>query len=218
MRIQPPGRWRRGAASALVGLIVALAATTSVQGGDRSPATGRFLVAERQLDDPNFVETVVLLVDYDSDGAMGLIVNWPTEAPVGMLLPDLEGIERRADTVWVGGPVSRQLMMMLMRSEEDLPGAERVFADVHFSSSRELLERLAAGAVEVGAVRLYSGYAGWAPGQLEMELAVGGWRVLPGDSELIFDTDPDAIWSRLMARDEIEWTGRPGPATGTLAP
>ncbi len=181
-------------------------------GPELGPAKGRFLVAERDLHDPNFSETVVLLAEYGDDGAMGVIVNWPTAAPAAELIPQIDGIAERADTIFVGGPVSRQVMLMLVRSEHELPQAERVFADIHLSTSRDLLQRVVSREIQVGDFRLYSGYAGWSPGQLDLELEAGGWRVLPGDAELVFAADPDRVWQELMRRGEVRWTSRsPGP-------
>ena len=97
---------------------------------------------------------------------------------------------------------------VLVRSEREVDGAERIFGDVHLSASRELLRRVLAGEVGTVAMRLYSGYAGWAPGQLESELEAGGWRVLPGDSDLVFADDPDAVWDELMRRSEVQWARR----------
>ena len=194
------------------------AAVFAAGGPELAPAKGRFLVAERDLNDPNFRETVVLLTEYDETGAMGLIVNWPTAAPAAELLPQLEEMAGRTDTVYIGGPVSRQVMLMLARSEEDLPGAQRVFADVHLSTSRELLQQVLSGEVETTDMRLYSGYSGWSPGQLDFELELGSWRVVAGDPELVFATDPDAVWDELMHRDEMQWTVRRVPAAVHPAP
>ena len=135
---------KTAAAAVIACGIVAVHAAASVA---LEPARGRFLVAERDLRDPNFRETVVLLTDYGKGGAMGVIVNWPSAAPVAELVPQIEGIAERVDTIFVGGPVSRQVMLMLVRAKDELPLAERIFADVHLSSSRELLEQLVAGQI-----------------------------------------------------------------------
>ncbi len=199
-------------------LLLAVAAVPAAGSAELAPARGRFLVAERGLDDPNFAETVVLLVDYDASGAMGLIVNWPTAAPAAELLPEIDGIAERAGMVWVGGPVERRLVLMLMRSEAELPQAEQILAGVHLSTSNELLRQVTSGELEVGELRLYSGYAGWAPGQLDLELAVGGWRVVPAEADLVFHPDPDRLWSVLMERAGVQWTWRSTPGGVPAAP
>ena len=199
-------------------LLLGAAAVVAAGGSGLEPAKGRFLVAERDLRDPNFSETVVLLTDHGEDGAMGVIVNWPTAAPVAELIPQIDGLDERADTVFVGGPVSRQAMLILVRSEEELPQAERIFGDVHLSTSRDLLQRVISRDVEVTDLRLYSGYAGWSPGQLDLELAAGGWRVLPADAELVFAADPDRVWPELMRRGDVQWTWHRSAAAALPAP
>ena len=191
-----------------VATVLALGATAAIAAGapGLGPAKGRFLVAERDLRDPNFSETVVLLTEVGDDGAMGVIINWPTRAPAADLLPEIDGIGERIDTIFVGGPVARQVMLMLVRSERELPEAARIFADVYLSSSLDLLQRVIAGEIEIADLRLYSGYAGWAAGQLEFELAAGGWRVLPAEAELVFAGDPDRVWPELIRRGDVRWT------------
>ena len=208
----------RETAAATVLLLATAAVSPAAGGPELGPAKGRFLVAERQLHDPNFSETVILLTEYGEDGAMGVIVNWPTAAPAAELIPQVDGITERADRIFVGGPVSRQVMLMLVRSESELPQAERIFADVHLSTSRELLQQVISRQVETTDLRLYSGYAGWSPGQLDLELAAGGWRVQPADAELVFATDPDRVWSELMRRGDVQWTSRRPAAVARPAP
>jgi putative transcriptional regulator len=178
-----------------VATVLALGAAAAIAAGapGLGPAKGRFLVAERDLSDPNFSETVVLLTEVGDDGAMGVIINWPTRAPAADLLPEIDGIGERIDTIFVG-------------SERELPEAARIFADVYLSSSLDLLQRVIAGEIEIADLRLYSGYAGWAAGQLEFELAAGGWRVLPAEAELVFAGDPDRVWPELIRRGDVRWT------------
>ena len=157
-------------------LLLGAAAVVAAGGLGLEPAKGRFLVAGRDLLDPNFSKTVVLLTDYGDDGAMGVIVNWPTAAPAAELIPQVDGVGERVGTVFVGGPVSRQVMLMLVRSDDELPQAERVFADVHLSTSRALLQQVISRQVEATDLRLYSGHAG-GPGAARPG---GGGRRLAG--------------------------------------
>lgn len=189
-------------------LSLGAAALSAADGPAMAPARGRFLVAGPELRDPNFSATVVLLTEYGDEGAMGLIVNWPTAAPAAELLPEIAGLAERDDTIFVGGPVARQVMLMLIRSAQELPQAERIFADVHLATSPDLLQQVLSGEVETAGLRLYSGHAGWAAGQLDLELAAGGWRVLPGEADLVFSDDPDRVWPELIRRGEVQWTWR----------
>jgi putative transcriptional regulator len=168
-------------------------------------AKGRFLVASRSLGDANFAQTVILLVDYHSRGSTGLIINQPTEVRLAKVLPDMAGLQQRPDTVFLGGPVERNRMTLLIRSSRALTDAQQVLADIHVSSSRALLERLVDKPNAGEAFRVYAGYAGWAPGQLEQEVSRGDWHVLPADVETVFDKAPADIWPELIRKSSIRW-------------
>ena len=175
--------------------------------GSDDPAPGKFLVASRSLLDPNFSKTVILLVSSDDDGALGIIINRPTPVTLDQMVEDLQGIEEDPETVWVGGPVAHWQLVLLFRSEFHPEDTESVLEGVYFSGSREVLEDLLEGDMEY---RVYAGYAGWSPGQLEHEIARGSWHVLPGESEMIFDGDPMSLWEELVVRGEGEWVTLPG--------
>jgi len=158
------------------------------------PAAGRLLVADRSLRDPNFERSVVLLLAYDENGAMGLIVNRPTEVKLSHALPDVdEGIDGE-EPVWFGGPVSPGGMRMLFRSQHAPKDSEAVLDDVHVSGSRKLLKRLARLPVPL---KVFAGYAGWAAGQLDSEIARGDWHVVEGSPDLVFSDEPFRMWQRL---------------------
>ena len=170
-------------------------------------AAGKFLVASRGLLDPNFAQTVVLLIQYDNDGAMGVIINRPTEVGLEELLPDLRDDRRAHVTVGVGGPVAHWQMILLYRRESGLDESNPVFEDVFFSASRGVLDLLL---TEGDEFRIYAGYAGWAPGQLEFEVDRGSWYVLPGDVASIFGSAPFELWRELIVQGEAKWVGLPG--------
>ncbi len=165
------------------------------------PARGKFLVAARGLRDPNFDQSVVLLLEYSSDGAMGVIVNRPTEMKLSLLLPNAEGIDDRPDFVYEGGPVMPGGMLVLLRTEEEIEDARRVLDDVQATPSREVLESRIASGFPPERMRAYFGHAGWAPGQLDAEVARGGWLILAADADAVFDAEPSELWHRLIRRD-----------------
>jgi len=167
-------------------------------------ASGHFLVASQKLMDPNFSETVVLLVEYGQHGAMGVIINRPTEVKLATVLPDMQGVQKREDTVFIGGPVARSHMLLLIRSGGPLQEAQQVFGDVYISGSRAALQRLIDKAKAKERVRVYAGHAGWGPGQLDHEVARGDWLVLPADADNVFDKAPADIWLELLRRGEVQ--------------
>ncbi len=178
------------------------------------PAPGKFLVASTDLLDPNFVETVVLLIDYSSEGALGVIINRPTDTLVAEVLPELEELSESPDRIWLGGPVAQWQLVMLAQSETELSQARPVMGDLYFSTSRSALESVIAGQ---GKYRLYAGYAGWSAGQLDQEIERGGWRVMAAEIAMVFDQAPLDLWDELIRRSTVHWARwpirSPGPTS-----
>ena len=182
--------------------------------GKEEPARGKFLIAGPEMRDPNFSETVVLLLEYDETGALGLIINWPTELPADHVLPEIEGLAESQHQVFIGGPVQRGQITLLVQADESPGDARHVFADIYFSGSGELLRQLAAERDSGKQFRLYLGFAGWSAGQLDAELARGGWRILPGEAPIVFDPSPETVWSELVERSAVHWTTLTIPSFG----
>ena len=144
---------------------------------------GVFLVASTELPDPNFAESVILLIDYGKAGAMGVIVNRRTEVPLSKLFPSLPA-KARPMVAYEGGPVGRSgALGLVRRSALAMPddNAREVVGDVYLVSAKESLDK-ALNAAAPDAARVYLGYAGWAPGQLDRERALGAWHIVPGDA------------------------------------
>ncbi|HTQ56115.1 MAG TPA: YqgE/AlgH family protein [Bryobacteraceae bacterium] len=178
------------------------AAGQSTRPADLGP--GKLLVAARDLPDPNFAKTVVLLVQYDRDGVVGLIVNRRSKVPISSVLDNVAGAKKRSDTVYAGGPVSQTDVLALLRSRKQPGEAARVLADVFLLTGKEDLEQAFASAVEPERMHVYAGYAGWTQPQLENELDSGAWFIFPGSAASVFDADPDSLWSRLIRETEID--------------
>jgi len=168
-------------------------------------ARGKFLVASQELIDLNFSQTVVLLIEYGPKGAMGLIINRPTDVRLSELLPDIEGLAHRGENLFIGGPVARNQLLMLIRSDHEIEGAHLVFEDVYVSASRAVLEEMARHGVAGENFRVYAGYAGWAPSQLDQEFSRGDWHVLRAYTETVFEKEPSRIWTELIRRFTGQW-------------
>jgi putative transcriptional regulator len=166
-------------------------------------AAGKVLVARRDLRDPNFFRTVVLLVRYGPKGAMGLIINRQMKLPISRLFDDLKEAEGRTDPVFEGGPVARTGAVGLLRAPRKPNEAEAVLGDIHLVSTRKLLEETLVAGTKSDAFRVYLGYSGWAPGQLEAEVEIGTWYIFGGDAGMVFDPDPQSVWERLIRRTEM---------------
>jgi putative transcriptional regulator len=171
-------------------------------------AEGRILVADRYLEDPNFAESVILLIRYDKDGTVGLILNRRTDVPISRVLKPLKEAAGHADPVFLGGPVDFAGAMALLRTADKPDGAKKVSSGVYLLSSKELLQKNLSTTAAADTFRVYLGYAGWAPGQLESEVGAGAWKTIAGSAERIFDRDPDSLWTRLIHQLEeqvVEW-------------
>lgn len=163
---------------------------------------GRFLVAKRSLADPNFAETVVLLASYDKSGAMGLVINRPTEIPISQLLSGIAGAKQRRDTALEGGPVQPTAVFALIQGKAPPGDAKPVFPTVYLITTKEALEKAFTASTKSAELRVYVGYAGWGPGQLDMEVASGAWHVVAADARTVFDSDPEGVWERMIKRTE----------------
>jgi putative transcriptional regulator len=174
---------------------------------------GKLLVAPRDCPDPHFAKTVVLLVQFDEDGALGLMINHRTRLPISRALDQLKAASNRSDPIYLGGPVDVSSVLALLRASRRPDEAQRVVGDVYLVSTRPLLERTLAEGTGPDEFHAYVGYCGWGAGQLENEMNLKAWYVFDGDAKLVFDSDPDSVWSRLIARIE-QRVARGGPPAG----
>ena len=182
-------------------VLAIVAATAQV----KQLAPGKFMVASRDLGDPNFAQSVILLMRYDDEqGAMGLIINRRSDVPVSRLLADLKEAKHRADLVYLGGPVELSSVLALLRSASKPNDSERVFGDVFLISSKALLQKTLLTKVDTEQFHVYVGYAGWGPGQLEHEVDLGAWHILSADAAEVFHSDPETVWPRLIRRTQLQ--------------
>jgi putative transcriptional regulator len=168
---------------------------------DKSLSAGKFLVASEKIKDPRFAKTIILLINYDYRGAVGLIINRPTETKLLHALPNVKGIQKATDNLYFGGPVAFDRITMIIQSPAKPEEAERLFDDIYISNSLNLLERIIEDRKPDQRFRFYSGYAGWRPGQLESEIARKDWIILKSDPDVLFDKAPDKIWQRLVPQN-----------------
>jgi putative transcriptional regulator len=174
-----------------------------------APAAGTFLVANHQVYGL-FAETVIVLLDHDAGGSLGLIVNRPVELTLEELLPGFEEARGREERAWLGGPVEPDKVLLLVRSPQAPGESSPVLDGVHVSGHRDTLRKLLTEPAKGVTFRAYVGYAGWAPGQLASELGRGDWTLAPGDADSVFTTEPDALWRKLLERHrqiEVRWSG-----------
>jgi putative transcriptional regulator len=166
---------------------------------DQEPAQGKLLVATELVQGELFANTVLLLLHYDETGAFGLVVNRPTDVKPEELLDDEETLAGYSGTLFWGGPVQMDSLRALMLTDDPPEDAERIIESVYLVSFEDALEL---GPADPAVLRFFIGYAGWAPGQLDFEMARGSWRVLPASADLVFAQEPSRLWKRLAPAQE----------------
>ena len=164
-----------------------------------APLTGRLLVASPLLGDSNFARAVILVLDHDEDGALGVVVNRPTPVTVGEVLPGWQAYTSGPGVVFQGGPVALDsaLALAAVPGTGEPLGWRRVVGGlglVDLDAPPELL------AAEMAAMRVFAGYAGWGPGQLEGELAEGAWYLVAAEPGDAFTLAPEGLWRAVLRR------------------
>jgi putative transcriptional regulator len=156
---------------------------------------GHLLVAAPSLVDPNFVRTVVLIAEHTADGALGVVLNRPSEATVGAVVPDLGPLLDPDDLIYAGGPVQTEGVMVLAEFADPGDAALPIDGDLGFVALEADMEEISAGRA-----RAFAGHAGWGAAQLDAELAEEAWFVAPFEREDAFTDDPDELWSASLMR------------------
>jgi putative transcriptional regulator len=161
-----------------------------------SSLQGHLLLAGPGLVDPNFWRTVVLLGEHSDEGALGVVLNRASETTVSEAVPELAELAEGMGAVHLGGPVQPSAIVVLADFVEPEEAGSLVLESIGFLPSE--VDPATLG--ELRRARVYAGYAGWGPGQLEGELAEGSWIVEPAIPEDVFTDDPDGLWSAVLRR------------------
>jgi putative transcriptional regulator len=157
---------------------------------------GHLLVAGPGLVDPNFRRTVVLVGEHSDEGAMGVVLNRPSATTVTEAVPELEALIDGSEVVHVGGPVQPSAIVVLADFVEPDRAGTLVVDSVGFLPAEVEPDNLG----ELKRARVFAGYAGWGPRQLDTELEEGSWIVEPALPEDVFTSSPDDLWSLVLRR------------------
>ncbi|MFD9908249.1 YqgE/AlgH family protein [Streptomyces sp. NPDC059063] len=168
-----------------------------------SSLTGRLLVATPALSDPNFDRAVVLLLDHDEEGSLGVVLNRPTPVEVADILEGWGDLAGAPGVVFQGGPVSLDsaLGVAVIPGDEGPLGWRRVHGAIGLVDLEAPPELLASA---LGSLRIFAGYAGWGPGQLEDELVEGAWYVVESEPGDVSSPDPERLWRAVLRRQRSE--------------
>ncbi|MEU3280728.1 YqgE/AlgH family protein [Streptomyces antibioticus] len=172
-----------------------------------SSLTGRLLVATPALADPNFDRAVVLLLDHDEEGSLGVVLNRPTPVGVSDILEGWAGLTGEPGVVFQGGPVSLDSALGVAVIPGDSSGDRgplgwrRVHGAIGLIDLEAPPELLAS---VLGSLRIFAGYAGWGPGQLEDELVEGAWYVVESEPGDVSSPAPERLWREVLRRQRSE--------------
>lgn len=175
-------------------MFVLCAISWSTSADNAKPLTTILLIARAELPDPNFKDSVVLVMNHIGPSPAGVIINRPTRIPVSRLFPELETLAQLDDKVYFGGPVEIQAVSFLFRFDKPPEKATEVLDGLYFSTDRELLRQLLGRDQPMEGLRIFVGFSGWARGQLEAEIARGDWTLAPADASTIFDYRSQQPW------------------------
>ncbi|MBX7058069.1 MAG: YqgE/AlgH family protein [Leptospirales bacterium] len=184
----------------------------SGHGGPRYPSSlkGYFLISESNMPDPNFFQTVVLMLEHNEEGAFGLVVNRRSKLSLADILPRLDSPRSRSTPVYVGGPVQQEFLFVVHSEIADhqpsaaaVRPAPRVIFEPSFSNVEKFFKDEfweAIPADDRPKIHLFLGYSGWASGQLESELKLGSWIHQAADAQIVFHPDPETGWKEALRK------------------
>lgn len=177
---------------------------------------GKLVVAQPSLLDPNFARTVVLILDHGEDGAVGVVLNRPTETGLSQALPQWERFAAQPNVVFVGGPVVEEgtaICLSRARKVTETEAWKPLIGGVGTLDVNRAPEEIGA---EIEELRLFAGYAGWGKGQLEAEIAAGGWFVVDAKPVDGFTNDPAGLWRAVLGRQRgmLAWFANFPPHAG----
>jgi putative transcriptional regulator len=175
-------------------LLVLFALSGPLSADEAKPLTTVLLIARAELPDSNFKDSVVLVMNNIAPAPIGVIVNRPTRIGVSRLFPDLDRLAQVDDKLYFGGPVEIESVSFVFRADTPPENATRVLDGVYISTNRELLRKLLDRDKPMEGLRIFVGHSGWAPGQLEAEIARGDWTLEPAETDAIFDPKSKHPW------------------------
>jgi putative transcriptional regulator len=182
------------AAGVLGALLLLLGTSWPTAADNAKPLTAILLVAKGDLRDPNFADSVVLVMNNLGPAPVGIVINRPTQVPVSHLFPDLKRLTPLHDKLYFGGPVEFGTVWFLFRAASAPEHAVKALDGIYLSANRELLLQLLGRDKPMDGLRIFVGHSGWAPGQLEAEIARGDWSLERAASEAIFNGKSEHPW------------------------
>jgi putative transcriptional regulator len=175
-------------------LLLLFATSWPTSADEAKPLTAMLLVARAQLPDPDFKDSVVLVMNNLGPAPAGVIINRPTKIDVSRLFPDFQHLAQLHDKVYFGGPVEIDSVWFLFRTDTPREHAIEAVDGVYISANKELLLELLGRDKPMDGLRIFIGHSGWAPGQLQAEIARGDWTLTRAEKDAIFNRKSEHPW------------------------
>ena len=185
----------------VTGLLAVLLAFVSINGiAAQAPQThtGVFLVATPQLHGTGFQQSVILITHYSEQGATGLTINRPSDIPLRRAFPSVRQLQQNNEPLFLGGPVNQSAVFVLTRTNSPIENMRHIVDDIYFTAGHYIQTDILSLRS-----RVFAGYAGWAPGQLQHEIDRGDWLIVHTNADIIFADDLDTLWADLFKA----WSG-----------
>jgi putative transcriptional regulator len=167
-------------------------------------AQGKILITHRDSPDPLFAHSVIVLARYDQTGALGLMIHYRSNLTIQNALAGIKGAEKRTDPLFVGGPVELPVVLALLRSDSPPEGAKQVAGNLYLMSSKQSIGAALSEGRKASELRIFIGYSGWGPAQLDREVLLNGWYIFNFNESLVFDEHPETLWKRLIEKTELQ--------------
>lgn len=178
--------------------LLSLCTGTGLAAGEEDK--GLFLIATENLHGTSFQETVIFITHLSQGGATGLAINRPTDIPLNHALPEDHGLRNHPGTLFLGGPVNPGALYLLVQTKQPTAFMLPVVDDIYFSSHHADIQPK-----DFLQLRAYAGFSGWAPGQLQAEIARGDWLTIRTAPGIIFEQDTSGLWQRLYQLKSANW-------------
>ena len=166
---------------------------------------GAVLIAGKNLDDPNFSRTVVLITEYNNIGTTGLIINRPMNMAANKVLPAISQITPEAGKLFIGGPIDINNLQILVETGSQFERSSSLTGDIYLINNPRGFDDLSQHVESGMKVKIFAGYAGWGVGQLESEIIRGDWFIWHADSKIVFSKSPESVWNELIELVTVHW-------------
>lgn len=166
---------------------------------------GHFLIAAKHLRESSFFKAVVLMLEHNDDGAMGVVINHPMDVSVSSALSKHFDMTKAGQSLLAGGPVEENALLILHNSQDYDQEHEAVVPGVYVGTSPDVFERVVDATRDTDdsadfKFRIYSGYSGWEAGQLENEMSRGDWYTVPASADIVFAHEPYDLWENVLSQ------------------